>query len=187
MGGRGSRRAGITPHSRSRVTRFNQNSPRAGVIQLSLARLSHNKAWFMLRAPRGSVFNMDEPTLQIIHQLLSLRWPPAAPNSLSAPAAPAVSDEDQIDLYLEQLAFLQVPQPFEFSAREQQVLGHVLGGQTNHEIARQLCVSTRTIANHRSALLRKTESRNTADLVRKVMLSLMVDLSEAEGRECDAC
>ena len=52
------------------------------------------------------------------------------------------------------------------SARELEVMGHVARGQANKEIARQLGISERTVANHRAHLLHKIGASNTADMVR---------------------
>jgi FixJ family two-component response regulator len=56
------------------------------------------------------------------------------------------------------------------SQRELEVMDHVAQGQANKEIARQLGISERTVANHRAHLLHKMGGGNTADLVRKLGL-----------------
>lgn len=51
------------------------------------------------------------------------------------------------------------------SVREQEVLQFVLKGLTTPKIAKKLFVSERTIESHRTALLQKTASGNTVELV----------------------
>ena len=50
--------------------------------------------------------------------------------------------------------------------REQEVLGLIAEGLTNHEIADKLFVSTTTVDTHRKNLLAKFEVKNTAILIR---------------------
>lgn len=50
------------------------------------------------------------------------------------------------------------------SRREQQVLGHVLGGKTNREIADLLDLSARTVEFHRANLMAKLDVASLADL-----------------------
>ena len=58
-----------------------------------------------------------------------------------------------------------VKQPF-ISLRERQVLALLVQGWTNAEMAEQLFTSKRTVETHRQHLLEKTDTRNTAALVR---------------------
>ncbi len=51
------------------------------------------------------------------------------------------------------------------STRESEVLGLVARGQDNHEIARALFLSVKTVQNHVSTLLTKTGARSRAQLV----------------------
>nr|WP_281496689.1 response regulator transcription factor [Ornithinimicrobium sp. F0845] len=51
------------------------------------------------------------------------------------------------------------------SARESEVLTLVAQGRDNHEIARSLYLSAKTVQNHVSALLSKTGARTRAELV----------------------
>lgn len=61
----------------------------------------------------------------------------------------------------------QVPLPqTPLSDREIQVLELVAGGLTNQEIAEQLDISKRTVDNHISNILTKTETDNRVALVR---------------------
>jgi DNA-binding CsgD family transcriptional regulator len=52
------------------------------------------------------------------------------------------------------------------SDREYEVLNLIYKGYTNQQIANELYISKRTVDFHRSNLLGKTNSRNTADLIR---------------------
>lgn len=51
------------------------------------------------------------------------------------------------------------------SARESEVLALVAQGKDNHEVARELCLSVKTVQNNVSALLTKTAARTRAELV----------------------
>lgn len=54
------------------------------------------------------------------------------------------------------------------TAREQQVAIHIARGLTTKAIAETLCISTKTITNHRTAFMKKIGARNTADVTRYV-------------------
>ncbi len=49
--------------------------------------------------------------------------------------------------------------------RERQVLAMLSRGCTSNEISTQLFISSNTVEYHRKQLLRKTNSRNVADLI----------------------
>jgi DNA-binding NarL/FixJ family response regulator len=51
------------------------------------------------------------------------------------------------------------------SPREKDVLGLICNGYTNREIAEKLFISAKTVDRHRTSLLQKTETRNSAHLV----------------------
>ena len=51
------------------------------------------------------------------------------------------------------------------SVREIEVLGHIMQGMTNHEIANKLFISYETVRSHRKNILRKTGAKNTAALI----------------------
>lgn len=50
--------------------------------------------------------------------------------------------------------------------REKEILGYIVEGFTNKEIAAKLFLSLRTVENHRNNLLQKFDSKNTAGLVK---------------------
>jgi DNA-binding CsgD family transcriptional regulator len=52
------------------------------------------------------------------------------------------------------------------SAREQEVLAHIVAGRTYGEIARALVVSEKTVSSHVRHLLAKTGTANRVDLAR---------------------
>ncbi|WP_114938612.1 response regulator transcription factor [Mucilaginibacter endophyticus] len=54
----------------------------------------------------------------------------------------------------------------EYSTREIEVLMLVADGLTNQEIADRLFTSKRTVENYRQSLIEKTETKNTASLIR---------------------
>ncbi|MEJ7558157.1 MAG: response regulator transcription factor [Pedobacter sp.] len=61
-----------------------------------------------------------------------------------------------------------------FSSRELEVLNLIAGGMTNNEMAQKLFLSKRTIEGHRQELLKKTSTTNTASLIRKAVLSNII-------------
>ena len=50
--------------------------------------------------------------------------------------------------------------------RERQLLDFVAGGETNQQIARQLCISVKTVEAHKSHMVSKLRLRGSADLAR---------------------
>jgi FixJ family two-component response regulator len=54
------------------------------------------------------------------------------------------------------------------TAREVDVLEHIVGGASNKEAGRMLGISPRTIEVHRARIMEKLKARNTAELVRLV-------------------
>jgi DNA-binding NarL/FixJ family response regulator len=50
--------------------------------------------------------------------------------------------------------------------REHQVARLVAGGQRTRDVARQLCISEKTVETHRTAIMRKLNLQSLADLVR---------------------
>ncbi len=63
----------------------------------------------------------------------------------------------------------------ELSKREVEVLRLIAEGLTNAEIADKLFTSKRTIESHRQSLLEKTQSNNTATLIRYAVSNGLVD------------
>ena len=57
------------------------------------------------------------------------------------------------------------PGVFKISSREKDVLHLICNGFTNKEIAEKLFLSAKTVDRHRTSLLQKTETRNSAHLV----------------------
>ena len=58
----------------------------------------------------------------------------------------------------------------DFSLREMEVLNLIAEGLTNLEIGEKLFLSKRTVEGHRQSLLEKTNSKNTAMLIRFAVL-----------------
>ena len=56
------------------------------------------------------------------------------------------------------------------SRREREVLGHVVGGRTNREIAGDLGVKQKTVEAHRSRVMEKMQAGSLAELVRMAVL-----------------
>jgi len=57
------------------------------------------------------------------------------------------------------------------SERERELLSLICQGFSNKQLAGQLGISVRTVANHRAHLIQKMRAANTADLVRLTMLA----------------
>jgi len=53
----------------------------------------------------------------------------------------------------------------DLSHREIQILKSISHGNTNKEIAKQLCISSRTVETHRRNIIRKLNVKNTAELI----------------------
>ena len=53
----------------------------------------------------------------------------------------------------------------ELSEREIEVLNHLCQGLTNAEIADKIFISQRTVEGHRANLLKKTNTKNTVQLI----------------------
>ncbi len=62
------------------------------------------------------------------------------------------------------------------SDREQEILDLICKGHTNEEIAERLFISKRTVDKHRSNILSKTNSRNTAHLVMNAIRNHWIEL-----------
>jgi two-component system response regulator NreC len=82
-----------------------------------------------------------------------------------------ISTELSVDLavlYANRITFAHpaLKQDTEFSEREIEVLQLIGEGLTNYEISDRLFLSKRTIEGHRQSLLQKTNSNNTATLIK---------------------
>lgn len=66
-------------------------------------------------------------------------------------------------------------QEVELSKREVQVLGLISEGHTNNEIAEKLFMSRRTVEGHRQSLLEKTDTKNTATLIRFALKNELIN------------
>lgn len=63
----------------------------------------------------------------------------------------------------------------EISRRENEILHLIAEGYTNQEIADKLFTSKRTVEGHRQNLIDKTQSRNSASLIRFAVLKGLID------------
>ena len=63
-----------------------------------------------------------------------------------------------------------------FTQREQEVLNHLCAGFSVSEIAEKIFLSVKTIEAHRATLLRKTNTRNTINLVLHAIKNKLVDI-----------
>lgn len=71
----------------------------------------------------------------------------------------------------------EINSPAKLTNREIDVLKLIVTGLSNEEIAEKLTVSLSTVKSHRSSLLAKTSSRNTASLVMYAIKNKIVQLS----------
>jgi DNA-binding NarL/FixJ family response regulator len=69
-------------------------------------------------------------------------------------------------------------QKLSITVRELQVLGFIVQGQTDREIAAELSTTVHTINACRKSLLRKLNARNVASLVRIAIQQKLVPLYE---------
>ena len=53
--------------------------------------------------------------------------------------------------------------------RESEILGLIVSGKTNRQIAEKLCRTQRTVEYHRNRLMRKIGATNAADLVKRAL------------------
>lgn len=60
--------------------------------------------------------------------------------------------------------------------KEKEVLQFICNGYTNKEISEKLFLSVKSIERYRNSLLQKTETRNTAQLVRNAILDRLIEL-----------
>ncbi|MGL5849163.1 MAG: response regulator transcription factor, partial [Phycicoccus sp.] len=64
----------------------------------------------------------------------------------------------------------------DLSDREREVLSLVARGDTDHEVARRLCISVSTVRSHLDRIRDKTGQRRRADLTRfAIQHSIVVD------------
>ncbi|WP_448520494.1 response regulator [Rhodoflexus sp.] len=64
---------------------------------------------------------------------------------------------------------LDKPAESRLTAREKEIIRHILDGLSSPEIAEKLFISHRTVENHRANIMNKLKVRNTIELVRKVL------------------
>lgn len=64
----------------------------------------------------------------------------------------------------------------ELTTRELDVLKLLVEGLNSREIAAKLYISVNTVQYHRKQLLRKTESRNVAELIGKAFRQKLIDI-----------
>ena len=64
------------------------------------------------------------------------------------------------------------------TAREQQVLAHVVAGHPNKTTAIALSISRRTVEHHRAAIMHKTRSSSVPELVRLALRSGFIEKEE---------
>ncbi len=99
-----------------------------------------------------------------LHELICLLRPYA--NHLVIKCQAEVSSPENIVLLLKKsLKKTAEINTLKLSKRETEILGLIMQGLTNPEIAERLFISTETVKSHRGHILTKTGARNTAALV----------------------
>jgi DNA-binding NarL/FixJ family response regulator len=91
---------------------------------------------------------------------------------------PAIS-RTIIEDYLRQEERRARPYPEGLSAREQEVLRLIAEGTSSRQIADRLCLSAKTVENHRSNIMRKLGVHNRVALVRAALQLGLIDLEQA--------
>lgn len=61
-----------------------------------------------------------------------------------------------------------------YSKREIDIIKHIAEGNTNNEIAEKLFISCLTVKKHRSNILKKTDCKNTSQLIRQCILQGLI-------------
>lgn len=61
------------------------------------------------------------------------------------------------------------------TSREIEVLAHIASGMKNHEIAHELCISTRTIETHREHVMKKTDIHSVAKLTQLALRAKLIE------------
>jgi len=60
--------------------------------------------------------------------------------------------------------------------REREILHYVVEGNNNTNIAKQLCISIRTVETHKSSIMRKLNLGNTVDLIKFAIKNNLIEL-----------
>lgn len=69
----------------------------------------------------------------------------------------------------------------ELSAREKEIIGCVVKGLTNKQIAEHLCLSTHTIMTHRRNIANKLQIHSSAGLTIYAIVNKLVEINEIKG------
>jgi two-component system, NarL family, response regulator NreC len=86
--------------------------------------------------------------------------------------------EQSLEAYI-QLTRGQELDPYEtLTNRERQILHLAAGGRSNHEIARHLTISPRTVEQHRARVMAKLDLHNQSELVRFAIQHGIIDLNQ---------
>jgi len=148
---------------------ISRRSPQTRVIILSM----HANEIYVLRALRNgaSGYVLKESStadlVQAVREVVAGRHYPRPPLS-----------ERAIEAYLQQ-AEAAVQTPYEkLTTREREMLHLIVEGHSNAEIAERLSISPRTVATHRTNMMRKLGLRTQADLIRYALKQSIVPLED---------
>jgi DNA-binding CsgD family transcriptional regulator len=99
-----------------------------------------------------------------IHDLLSIIRPCGKSFEVTVNVK-ATDVEEAFFLLKKKMNYPAEPPPLKLSMREIEVLGLIMQGYTNNEIAEKLFVCYETVKSHRKNILQKTGAKNTAALI----------------------
>jgi DNA-binding NarL/FixJ family response regulator len=75
----------------------------------------------------------------------------------------------QVERILRRQSLPNAVKRFKLTPRESEVLTHILRGKSSTEIAEELFVAETTVADYAKRLLRKTFSKNRAEMLTKIL------------------
>jgi two-component system response regulator NreC len=120
-----------------------------------------------------------EPIESLIYAVRSVghgnRYLSSGVRGLSGPAARAIEQSQKTGVAADVLDAL--------SPREREVMDLVIRGWRNREMARELCVSMKTIDTHRTRINRKLSCRSSGDLIRFAANNGLLPHDAAEEQE----
>lgn len=129
------------------LDQLNRMEARAPVIILT----AHGDVPIAVKAMRAGAVDFVEKPAEVDQLLTAIRRAELHLSGKTAPKPPKQVIEERLS---------------KLTDREREVLGHLLNGSLNKEIADELGVSRRTIEVHRSRVREKMQARSIADLIR---------------------
>ena len=144
-----------------------RNSPRTRIVILSM----YANEGYVLEALQAGAWAYVLKSATVDDLVRAIRETSVGHRYLSPPLS-----EYAIEAYIGKAEAASQSPHATLSAREREVLQLAAEGLTNAEIAKSLCISTRTAETHRSRLTHKLGLRNHTDLVRYALMNHFVPL-----------